>query len=135
MAVCVLNVSGLNFRVDEFLKSSRLKVASIYRKGEVPGSKNPNKIPRPDSGFVVLISNEENETTAETIERAAQFLNEFSDELKRCRDYGVDDVRIDFAHVRGRDVQESQYLPPEFLVLVGSLGIGLEATSIAIPTG
>lgn len=82
-----------------------------------------------------MIDQREDVSTAKTIEEAARFLNEFSDELKQCRDYGADDLRLDFARVRGKDVQESQYFPPEFLILVGSLGIGIEATSIQIPKG
>jgi hypothetical protein len=135
MGVCVLNVSGLNFRVGEFLKESPFKPSSVYHRGDIPKCKNPERIPRPDSGFVILINEDQVVDTVEQIKAARRFLNDFATELQRAKEFGADDLRMDFAQLRGRGVQESQYFPPDFLFLTGKMGIGIEASSVQLATG
>ena len=53
MGVCVFVASGLDFDVDRYLAGSPFKAMMVFRKGDVPPENNPQRLPRPDSGFVV----------------------------------------------------------------------------------
>jgi hypothetical protein len=84
---------------------------------------------RPFTGFSVIVSDIWGDLRAQ-VPDAIAFLREHELELARLASYpGVSDMRLDFPYARreGAAVQ-SDSLPPELLVLAGSLGITIELT-------
>jgi len=95
MGVCVFVASGLSFDVDRCLSGSPFKAMSVFRKGDIPPKNNPERKPRPDSGFVVLISGDQEPDLAEQLKEALKFLNRREAELKALKEVGVDNMLLD----------------------------------------
>jgi hypothetical protein len=74
MSACVFVASGLNFDVDRYLRSSPFKAKTVFRKGEIPAKDNPDRQPRPDSGFVVIVSAADGHGLSAQVKAAVQFL-------------------------------------------------------------
>ena len=135
MGFCVFVASGLNFDVDSYLKSSPFKTRSIFRKGDIPAKDNPERQSRPDSGFVVLVSSEEGQGLSAQVKTAMKFLAKHEKELDSLKLRGVDNMLLDFGVELGDEIQHSEYLPPELLVVMARFGMGLVFSAIRIPRG
>lgn len=126
MAGCYFRATGDEFDVEAFIAGSSLDPDAIYHKGEPVGHRG--KV-RPFTGFSVIVSDTWGELRPQ-IADAISFLREGEYELSRLSRYpGVTDMRLDFPYERreGAAVQ-SDSLPPELLLLAGSLGITIELT-------
>ncbi len=133
MGVCVFVASGLNFDVDRYLAGSPLKAMTVFRKGDIPPKNNPERKARPDSGFVVLISGDQQLDLNQQLKEALGFLNEHEAELKAVRGAGVDNMLLDLGVQVGDKVQQAQYLPPELIAAMARLGMGLIFSVIQLP--
>ena len=125
MGVCVFVASGLNFDVDNYLKSNPFKTMAVFRKGDIPPMNNPEKMPRPDSGFVVLVSGDKNPGLGQQLTDAVAFFGEHEQALAGIRQAGVDNMLLDLAVQTGERPQHAQYLPPDLIAAMGRLGMGL----------
>jgi hypothetical protein len=135
MGVCMFVASGLSFDVDRYLAGSPFKAMSVFRKGQVPPKDNPANKPRPDSGFVVLISGDQEPGLAQQFKDALAFLGEHESELKAVRQVGVDNMLLDLGVQVGDKMQQAEYLPPELIAVLGRLGMGLIFSVIQLPWG
>ena len=135
MGVCVFVASGLNFDVDRYLGSSPFKPMAVFRKGDIPPKNNPEKKPRPDSGFVVLISGDREVSLSQQLSQALAFLTQHSSELQTIRTVGVDNMLMDLGVEVGNKLQQAEYLPPELIAALGRLGMGLIFSVVTLPRG
>ncbi len=135
MGVCVFVASGLNFDVDRYLAASPFKAMTVFRKGDIPPKNNPERKPRPDSGFVVLISGDQQLDLHPQLREALGFLKEHEAEWKAVRGAGVDNMLLDLGVQVGDRVQQAQYLPPELIAAMGRLGMGLIFSVVQLPRG
>ncbi|MCU0772425.1 MAG: hypothetical protein MUE94_11760 [Verrucomicrobia bacterium] len=129
MGACVFVASGLRFEVDGYLRTTSFKPVSVFRKGEIPSKES---IARPDSGFVVLVSEG---TVAEQVGSAMTFLSRHEPDFQTMRQHGVDNLLFDFGVERTGKIQESHYLPPELIARMGLLGLGLIFSTVQLPQG
>jgi hypothetical protein len=122
--------------MDKFLEKSPFRPRSKYYKGDVPPEDNPQKLPRPDSGFVVLVSHDEKgDDLSGQIQPACNFLLKNEEEIHGARGFGADNFLLDFGLVPGQQMQSSLYLPPELIEVLGRLGMGLRFSVIQIGQG
>ena len=126
MGSCIFAASGLSFDVDEFLKTSNLKPRVVYHKGEVAALERQT---RPDTGFILTISQDEGEDLQFQFKEALRFLNVNESELKRCRQFGAEDLRMVFTYPVMDIFEHSEFLPPKLVSLIGQLQMGIELTS------
>ncbi|NBR88118.1 MAG: hypothetical protein EBS84_21960 [Proteobacteria bacterium] len=117
MGSCVFVASGLNFDVDSYLRGQPFQVAQIFRKGGLP--------PRPDSGFIVKVSSDQEPGLSHQISDALRFLIENEEEVLRMRECGVDNQLLDFGVPSQAVEQHAHYLPPELMVALGRFRMGL----------
>ena len=135
MGVCVFVASGLNFDVDRYLASSPFEAMAVFRKGDIPPKNNPERKPRPDSGFVVLISGDQQLDLSQQLKEALAFLHRHEAELKAMRAAGVDNTLLDLSVQVGDKMQQAEYLPPELIAALGRLGMGLIFSVVQLPRG
>ena len=135
MGVCVFVASGLSFDVDRYLVGSPFKAMAVFRKGDVPPKNNPEKMPRPDSGFVVLLSGDREPGIGPQLREALAFLDQHEAEMKAMRKVGVDNMLLDFGVEVGDKLQQAEYLPPELIGALGRLGMGLIFSAVQLPRG
>ena len=127
--------SGLNFDVDSYLKGSPFQARSVFRKGDIPLLDNPHRESRPDSGFVVLVSEEQGQGLSEQVGPAMTFLVKHEKELDRLKLVGVDNMLLDFGVEVGNEIQHSDYLPPDLLVVMARFRMGLVVSTVRFPSG
>jgi len=125
----------LNFDVDRYLRSSPIKAMRVFRKGQVPPKDNPEHLPRPDSGFAVLVGDDQESGITGQIGLALQFLAGHEKELDGLRQLGVDDMLFDFGIQVGNQVQHSEYLPPELIIGLARFKMGVMFSAIRLPCG
>jgi hypothetical protein len=135
MGVCVFVASGLNFDVDRYLASSPFKAMAVFRKGDIPPKNNPENKPRPDSGFVVLISGDREAGLSQQLNEALAFLTQHSLEFRAIRHAGVDNMLLDLGVEVGHKLKQVEYLPPELVSALGRLGMGLIFSVVMLPRG
>ena len=135
MGVCMFVASGLSFDVDRYLAGSPFKATSVFYKGRVPPKDNPERQARPDSGFVVLLSQDDEPGLTRQIQEAVQFLMKHEKELDHLKDDGVDSMLLDFGVQAGNKLQQSEYLPPELTVALGRFRMGLIFSVVQLPRG
>ncbi|MGH7969839.1 MAG: hypothetical protein ACREIC_14035 [Limisphaerales bacterium] len=133
MGVCVFVASGLNFDVDRYLAASPFKAMAVFRKGDVPPKNNPEKKPRPDSGFVVLISGDRTAGLDQELNEAMAFLNRHAVELHNIRNAGVDNMLLDLGVEVGDKLRQAQYVPPDLISVLGRFGMGLIFSVVMVP--
>ena len=123
---CVLRASGTNFDVDEFLKTSTLDVLTVFRRGELQSPTSSVTRKGEYSGMNVSVSVREFSDLRGQIDDAVEFCSENDRELRRLRNFpGLEKMDLDFP-IEDRDVVfQSDAFPPELLLLLGGLGIGL----------
>ncbi len=132
MATCLFVASGLEFDVNEYLHGSPFKPRAIFYKGDVPLLNNPKRQPRPDSGFVVIVGDDQERSATSQLQTAFNFLIQHEPELQSVKRVGVDNMLLDFTVVRGHEVDKSEYFPPELIQRLAGLGMGL-VTSTVLP--
>ena len=135
MGVCVFVASGLSFDVDRYLAGSPFKAMAVFRKGDVPPKNNPERKPRPDSGFVVLISGDQELGLSQQLKEALAFLDRHEAELRAVRKVGVDNMLLDLSVQVADKMQQAEYLPPELIIALGRLGMGLIFSVVQLPRG
>lgn len=124
MSGCYFRAVGDEFDVDAFLIGSSLDADGVYHKGE---PMSPLRRTRPFTGFSITVSETWGDLRPQ-ITDAIAFLREAELELSRLSSYpGVTDIRLDFA-CECHYVIQGYSLPPELLLLAGSLGITIELT-------
>jgi hypothetical protein len=132
MGSCIFAACGLSFDVDEFLKTSNLKPGFIYHKGEAGAL---DRQPRPDTGFMLSICQDDGEDLQFHFKEALRFLNVNESELKRIRQFGAEDLRMVFSYPVVDMLQHSEFLPPKLVSLIGYLQMGIELTCFKAPQG
>jgi hypothetical protein len=136
MAHTIFVASGLNFAVDDYLRGSRFIPKSVFYKGTIPTLDNPQNIPRPDSGFVVLIDSDNEATVLRQFQKAFDFLAAQEKELLKMRKYGVDNMLFDFGVPRStRTLDHYVYLPPELLKAMSRFEMGLTISIVLVAQG
>jgi hypothetical protein len=135
MGVCVFVASGLSFDVDQYLKASPFKAMTVFRKGDIPPKNNPERKSRPDSGFVVLISGDQELGLNPQLIEAMAFLKRHEAEVEAMRQVGVDNILLDLGVQVSDKVQQAEYLPPELIAALGRLGMGLIFSVVQFPRG
>src|SRR5258706_13730363 len=126
MGTCLFVAAGDDFRVDEFLKSSTFKPMRVFHKGDIPPKDNPLRERRPDSGFALLVGDDpDQEDLSGQIPVALDFLLKNKDEILRTRKLGAEDLMLDFGFVPGQAMQSSVHLPPNLIMTLGLLGMGI----------
>jgi hypothetical protein len=135
MSVCALVASGLNFDVDSYLPRSPFRVLSVFRKGQIPPKGNPQQQPRPDSGFTVLVGEDQAAELSIQVPAALRFLLKHEKELVRLRGLGVDNLLLDFGVEVGNELQQSHYLTPELMIALAKLKMGLMFSLVNLPRG
>jgi hypothetical protein len=136
MGSCVFVASGLDFRMDDFLRGSCFRPLSKFYKGDVPPKDNPHRLPRPDSGFVHLVSQDANDhEVAGQMATALTFLGQNEKEIGRLKQFGADNFLLDFGFTPPSTTQHSVYLPPELIAALGRFEMGLILSVIQIGQG
>jgi hypothetical protein len=135
MGICAFVASGLNFDVDRYLTNSPFKPVNVFRKGQIPAKENPDRQPRPDSGFVVLLSQDNEPNLFRQIQEALAFLLNRGKELDHLTELGVDNMLLDFGVQQDDRLQHSQYLPPELILALGAWKMGVVFSTIQVPRG
>jgi hypothetical protein len=126
MPGCMFHASGEQFTVDAFLAESSLAPYCVYHRGEpIPSIAHLDRR-REVSGLSLEASSADGDLEAECAD-VLQFLRTHAGELARLAQFpGVTDIRLDFAYYRRKTFLQCDYLPPELLLLAGSLRIGIE---------
>lgn len=122
--MCTLNVSGTEFDVDAFLKTSSWKeIATVFRRGEPTVIKSLRK----HSGFKLNLSHSEETSFELQIQDVMHFLQENNTELERLNVFPhVDEVEISFCLFWFEDtVCYPISLPAELLLMAGKMGISM----------
>src|SRR5258707_10104237 len=113
MGVCVLVASGADFEVDDYLKDTPFKPQQVYRKGEIPAKNNPERRPLTESGFVLLVAQDE---YPQLIEQVLRALDHWEEEFHLLSDAGADKMLLDFGIEKRVMLERPQYLPPELIL-------------------
>ena len=135
MGVCVFVASGLNFDVEGYLAGSPFKAMTVFRKGDIPPKNNPERKPRSDSGFVVLISGDREPDLGQQLKEALAFLDQHESGLKALKEVGVDNMLLDLGVQVSGKLRQAEYLPPEVIAALGRLGMGLIFSVVQLPQG
>ena len=135
MATCLVVASGLDFAVDNYLRKSPFTARTLFHKGTIPPLNNPNRIPRPDSGFVVIVGDDNEPTVLSQLQVAFDFLNRYDKELRHLKQVGVDNMLLDFTVMRSNAVDQAAYFPPELIQAMASLEVGSSDSTVRITQG
>ncbi len=132
MAVCVLVASGPEFEVDEYLRESPFQPQQVYHKGELPAGTNPEPEPLAESGFALLVGQED---YPELVELVVQALDYWDEELHELSNAGAEKLVLDFGIAEESLVQHPHYLPPELIAAMNRLEMGLVFSVVRQPKG
>ena len=135
MATCLFVASGLDFAVDNYLRKSPFTARTLFHKGTIPPLNNPNRIPRPDSGFVVVVGDDNEPTVLSQLQVAFDFLNRNEMEIRRLKQFGVDNMLLDFTVVLNHAIRQSFYFPPELIQTMARLGMGFVTSAVLLDRG
>jgi hypothetical protein len=126
--MCVLHVTSETTSFAAFLRDTEFPAYQSHEKGEV--SRIGKRQPYEDYGFSSNVSERDWSSLTGQMEDAIVFLRTHDQTLgKLLSSHDVTDIRLDFPYSCRLDEQifmQCDYLPPEFLLLVGELGIGIE---------
>jgi len=131
---CILRAAGKKFNVEDFLKISKLKPCAVYRKGEPRFKTKPKSHIATCSGVNIKVSNADFSNLKKQIKDTVKYLEKNKNEVKKLAKFpGLDsEPNLDFG-IALRDVPaQSDYFPPELLLLAGKLGIGIEFSLYSI---
>lgn len=128
---CVLRIEGENFKVNEFLKITKLSAYKVYVKGDKIGyTKNMNTIYQ-TNGCSFDLSKADFDRFDLQKKDALKFLESNFEKLKLLPDFGLTEEEIpviDFGiFTRMFEVEiQSDYFEPKLLKLAGELNFGIE---------
>ena len=131
MGVCAFMASGVNFDVDRYLESSPFKATVVFRKGEMPAK----DYTRPDSGFVMVVSEDPGTDPTQKIRGAVLFLVQHEKELDRLRDIGAEHLLLDVGFETDDKLQHTEFLPPELIAILTRFRMGLAISAHQFPRG
>lgn len=126
---CVLRASGTDEAIDTFLQSSRLGIYKSWRQGDNfwPQSKRVHK----NAGFSIEVSQAGFDELSLQIEDAVEFLRRNQAELAPLQPLVIEAL-LDFG-IETRDVAvQCDVLPPQLLLLAGTLGLSIELSRYPI---
>ena len=137
MGTCMFVASGFDFEVDAYFPCSPFKdqIATVFRKGQIPTRDNPQKIARPDSDFVHMVSAMQEPHLNCQIAPPFEFLSKYEKEFARLKKVGVDNMLLDFGLEGQQTIERAQYLPPELIVALSCYHMGLVFSTVRIPSG
>ena len=127
MGICVLVASGADFDVDEYLRESPFEPQHVYHKGEAASKNHPEGDPLTESGFVLVVGEDE---YPQLTERVVQALDYWDEELHALNDAGADKMLLDFGVDEQTMLQRPQYLPPELITAMSHLEMALVVSVI-----
>jgi hypothetical protein len=116
----------MNFEVDEFLKVTCFAPRVVYRKGD-PDSSSESGV-KQESGCNIVLSSASFDDFEGQKREAFRFLADHYSQVESFKQYQGEWAEIDFG-IRPKVVEEgvmythSEFLPPELLLLTGTLGI------------
>lgn len=125
----MFRVDGLEFDVDRYLMVSRFTPNRVYHKGELRGRSGDryNK-----SGFSVVVSEADGDDLPRQITEATEFLAANKEEIASLsKSISEGGASLDFGVWQRSEFGYFCYLPPELLMLAGSLGVGIELSVYA----
>ena len=125
MNSCVFRATGLDFRVDDYLRSSPFKPTNVIRKDQTQAGVNPSRMPMPFSSFAVVVSGNIGLGPGMQMEQALQFLQMHQDEFPRLKEYGAHELFLLFTVRRSRVFGASGYYSPELISALSRAGMGL----------
>ncbi len=134
MGICLFFATGLNFAVDDYLRTSPFKPKVVLRKGEIPPA-DADRRPRIESSFVVEVSADDNETLKAQFLAAMKFLIKHEKELDRLPGLGVDTLHFDFGYAPPAQLRSEVYVPPDLINAMACCKMGLVFTVVRIPRG
>jgi hypothetical protein len=118
---CVLRISGMNFRPDDFFRRFDLPAVAAWNKGDTGIF---NRV-HANSGCNLIIS--EREALDEQIEDAIGFVNAHRAALRfACDSASIDDLRLDFGIPLRDSVVQSNTFLPALVRLAAEFNIALE---------
>jgi len=118
----------MNFNVDKFLAMEKFHPDKVWRKGE---ARVPSKPPFPnnqDSGFNVVVSRESFANIETQVTDAIAFLNANYSVIEDLRNFGAEDLILDFGEAWPDHVAHFDRFPKELVSLAGRLGLGLKVS-------
>lgn len=124
---CILRISGRDFDVDEFLKTTGFTPVRVFRKGD-PTCSTESGV-QEESGCNIKISSADFDEFERQKEDALKCLTDQFEQVELFRKYQGESADIDFG-IRTRFIEEEVYvhtdfLLPELLLVTGKLGIGI----------
>ena len=135
--MCVLRVTGSNFDVEEFLRTSGLHPYMAYKAGDPRAPFRSDGSVYSTSGFRVEVSHAAWSNLPGQVSDACAFLERHAGELRALAALAtVEDMRLDFPielRIGQNVVAQFDYLPPELIKAAGALGMGIELSTY--PTG
>jgi hypothetical protein len=99
MGVGTFVASTLGFDVDRHLQSSPFMAMGVFRKSQVPPKDNPDRHPRPDSGFTGRVPGDEPPDLSRPTLDAMNFLMPHESGLKRLKKLWGDHMLLDLLHL------------------------------------
>ena len=69
------------------------------------------------------------------MQQAYSFLLHYEKEIERAREFGADNFLLDFGIAPGRRLQNSVYVPPELIEVMGRFKMGLMFSVVQIGQG
>ena len=115
MGVCAFVASGVNFDVDEYLRAHPFEVLCVFHKGDAGLEEGSENEPRPDSGFVAVVSHDDFPHLLDQVGEALDFLQTHEEELERLKGLGVDRVALDFRFSQQQSDYRVHSVPPELV--------------------
>ena len=125
MGVCAFVASGVNFDVDEYVRDTSFEVLCVFHKGDPRSRSDPEKRPRPDSGFIAVVSHDDFPHLLDQVGEGLDFLNTHEKEFERLKGLGVDFMALDFRVPQQREDSKVHSVPPELVQAMGRFHMGL----------
>ncbi len=131
---CVFRVSGRKLDVEQYKASSKLEIVGSYVKGQPRYPKTqPNGLKNKSSGFNISVSKKSFNDLRKQVRESIEFIQNNKIELRKIMKLpGVESGTLDFGIDYRNVYAQFDYFPPELLILLGHLGIGLELSNYHI---
>ena len=119
MGTCAFVAIGVNFDVDQYLHDSPFEVLSVFHKGDARPERDVEDGPRPDSGFVAVVSHDHFPHLLDQVAEALDFLETHEKEFERLKSLGVDMMALDFRVPQPDSRQPTHTWPSELIAAMG----------------
>jgi len=124
MGACAFVASGVAFDVDAYVRDTPLEVLSVFHKGEVRPEAGPDTEPRPDSGFVAYVSEDDFPHLIDQVGDAVDFLEADQNEFERLQKLGADMMLLDFRVSQQHKEPKIHSVPPELVQAMSRFHMG-----------